>query len=123
VFLGDELMRSKNYSEATSEAIDHEVRGLLESCYARATEILNSRAHETAQVAKALLRYETITGDEVREILAGASADDVRRPPVQGPRIPAGDGVASVLKARIARADAEPDEGLAGEGMPAPGPA
>src|SRR5262249_50822863 len=84
VFLGDELLRSKNYSEATAEAIDREVRATLDRCHDSAVAILKGHDREMEQLAQALLRYETVTGDEVRAILGGASVDDLRRPTIRG---------------------------------------
>jgi hypothetical protein len=73
-------------------------------------------------VATALLKYETLTGDEVRAMLAGATADTVRRPaapvrPTAGPTLePTG-------KLRPVRVDEEPEGGLAGGTLPVPDPA
>ncbi len=80
VFLGDELLRSKNYSEATAEAIDREVRAMLDRCHDSAVAILKGHDREMEQIAQALLRYETVTGDEVRAIMAGSSVDDLPPP-------------------------------------------
>jgi cell division protease FtsH len=122
VFLGDELLRSKNYSEATSQAIDREVRSILERCHDQATAILEAHRPAVEHVATALLKYETLTGDEVRAMLAGATADTVRRPaapvrPTAGPTLePTG-------KLRPVRVDEEPEGGLAGGTLPVPDPA
>ncbi len=120
VFLGDELLRSKNYSEATSEAIDREVRSILDTCHDRAKAILESHRREVEQVTQALLRYETISGDDVRAILAGATADEIR-PLLPPTNKPAG-GTTVPVAAKAATRD-EPGPGLAGGGLPVPGTA
>jgi cell division protease FtsH len=123
VFLGDELLRSKNYSESTSEAIDTEVRVTLEAARDRAREILTRQSRAMEQVAQALLRHETITGDEVEALMAGGSVDDLRRPPlreiVSEPPATGAAGDASTAR----RADDEPEEGLQGGEFPVPDPA
>jgi cell division protease FtsH len=123
VFLGDELLRSKNYSEATSEAIDREVRTILDRCHDRAVEILERHRPAVEQVAEALLRYETISGDEVRSMLAGASVDELRPPPPKRPAVVPVDPPKEAGEPRTARADDEPEEGLEGGSVPVPGPA
>ena len=122
VFLGDELLRSKNYSEATAEAIDREVRKVLEHCYARAKEILSERRSQVEELTLALMKHETVSGDEVRAIIGGAKVDDLRRAPA-APRMPAPEPpIAVPSKPQSARPE-KPETGLAGEGMPLPGPA
>jgi cell division protease FtsH len=123
VFLGDELLRSKNYSEATSEAIDREVRSILDRSHDRARGILEQRRGAVEEVAKALLRYETISGDEVRSMLGGATVDSLRRP--EPPKRRPADAPAPETsgKLRPARADEEPEGGLAGGSLPVPDPA
>lgn len=81
VFLGDELMRNKNYSEATSEAIDAEVRRILDVAYDRAKTLIAGHRDEMERITQALMRYETISGDDVRAIMAGASVESLRPPP------------------------------------------
>jgi cell division protease FtsH len=122
VFLGDELLRSKNYSEATSEAIDREVRSILDASHDRAKSILEGHREAVEQVATALLRYETISGDEVRAMLAGATADSVRRAPAPA-RPPSGPQPEPIGKLRPARVGEEPEGGLAGGTLPVPDPA
>jgi len=124
VFLGDELLRSKNYSEATSEAIDREVRATLDKCHDDALAILKEHSREVEQVAQALLRHETVTGDEVRAMMAGLSVDDLRRPTIRGGPTPAPIGPVEAAPAKPhGRAGEEPGKGLAGGTLPVPDPA
>ena len=78
VFLGDELVRSRNYSEVTSEAIDQEVRDILTECYDRARKILEDSKDSMHRIADALLEVETITGDEVVALADGATIEQLR---------------------------------------------
>jgi cell division protease FtsH len=79
-FLGTELLRGKIHSEETAREIDQEVMRFLNEAYRRAESILQEHRTETEEVARGLLQYETITGEEVQRILAGARCDDLRPP-------------------------------------------
>ena len=115
VFLGDELVRSKNYSEATSQAIDAEVRSLLDGCYGRARDIIEAHRPEMEVLAQALLRYETVDGEDVEAVLAGASVDDLR--PSSVPRHSTGPSDRSGPRPRTKGAEPDTDEGLTGRGL------
>src|SRR4051812_34355200 len=69
VFLGRDISRSRDYSEATAEEIDGEVRNLIDNAYARAKELLTAQRDKLEAVAKALLEYETLDGSQIKEIL------------------------------------------------------
>ena len=71
VFLGHSVTQSKNVSEETARAIDAEVRAIIDSAYARATQILTDNKHELEMLAQGLLEYETLSGDEIRTVLRG----------------------------------------------------
>jgi cell division protease FtsH len=71
VFLGHSVTQSKNVSEETARAIDAEVRAIIDSAYARATQILTDNKHELEALAQGLLEYETLSGDEIRTVLRG----------------------------------------------------
>ena len=79
-FLGTELGRGKIHSEETAREIDQEVMRFLNEAYQRAESLLRSHAREVDEIAKALLAFETVTGDEVARILAGATAAGLRPP-------------------------------------------
>ena len=57
------------YSEKTAEAIDQEVRRIIESCYARATELINQNHDKLELLAKTLLEQETMDGRDVEKLL------------------------------------------------------
>jgi cell division protease FtsH len=78
VFLGRELSRQRDYSEATAQEIDREVRKLCDDAYARARKLLLEKREALEAIAKALLEYETLDGSQIRDILEHGS---MRNPP------------------------------------------
>ncbi|AVO45587.1 ATP-dependent zinc metalloprotease FtsH [Phreatobacter cathodiphilus] len=76
VFLGMSMGRQQNISESTAQKIDKEVKRLVQEGYEEAKRILTENHDAFIQVAEALLEYETLTGDEIRDLLAG-------KPPVR----------------------------------------
>ena len=78
VFLGHTIARQQNVSEATAQKIDQEIRTIINNCYQRAQEILQQHAEDLQTLAKGLLEYETLTGDEIVALLKGI-------PPVRAP--------------------------------------
>jgi len=106
VFLGMSVARTQNVSEATAQKIDGEIRRLVEDGYKEAMRILTTKAADLETLAQGLLEYETLSGDEIRELLAG-------NPPVrdsgdQPPTRP----TAAVPSAGKGRSRKEPDSGL-----------
>ncbi|NDF11669.1 MAG: ATP-dependent metallopeptidase FtsH/Yme1/Tma family protein [Proteobacteria bacterium] len=75
VFLGHQIMHQKQGSEETANLIDAEVKRFVEAGYNRATKILKDNAAELETLAKGLLEYETLTGDEIKDLLAGKKID------------------------------------------------
>src|SRR4030095_5428108 len=71
VFLGYSVNRQKNMSNETAQAIDKEIRRIVEQGYDRAKLLLNENREELETLAKALLEYETLSGDEIKKLLAG----------------------------------------------------
>ncbi len=69
LFLGREIGHSKHFSEATAVSIDQEVRRIIDNCYARAAKILAEKKDKLIALAKALLEYETLDGEHVKDIL------------------------------------------------------
>jgi cell division protease FtsH len=71
VFLGHAVSRQQNVSEQTAEKIDREIRSIVDDRYARATSILKENIDKLHAVAAALLEHESLSGDEIADILAG----------------------------------------------------
>jgi cell division protease FtsH len=82
IFLGHSVSRNQNVSEATSQKIDAEIRKLVESGHALATRILKGKQKELEALAKGLLEFETLTGEEIKELLNGKRPNrDTSAPP------------------------------------------
>jgi len=97
VFLGYSMGKQQTISEETARKIDAEVRRLVEGGYAEAKRILTEHADQLETLAKGLMEYETLTGDEIVGLLAGnppvrESADD--------PPAPRGSAVPTVGKSK-----------------------
>ncbi len=71
VFLGHSVSRTQNVSEETARIIDEEVKRLVQAGYDEAKRILTDRIEDLHTLAKALLEYETLTGDEITNALKG----------------------------------------------------
>ena len=81
LFLGHSVATHKNISETTAQTIDSEIRSIVEGAYARARSVLTEKIDQLHMLAKGLLEYETLGGDEIRALLRGesivrTSADD-----------------------------------------------
>jgi cell division protease FtsH len=73
VFLGHAVTQTQNVSEATAQLIDQEVRRLIEEAETLARKILTDNLDDLHTIAKALLEYETLSNDEIGQILRGES--------------------------------------------------
>ncbi len=108
VFLGHSVAQQKNVSEATAQKIDIEIRRLIDEAYDTATKILTRKKKDWETLAQGLLEYETLTGHEITDLIAGKkpsrdSGDDT--PPSRGSAVP------SAGAAKKKRGGEEPDTG------------
>ncbi len=71
VFLGHSVTRNHDISDETAKLIDEEVRRLVDESYQRAKKILTENRDILDKLGQALLEYETLTGDEINDIVAG----------------------------------------------------
>ncbi|MDR3437951.1 ATP-dependent zinc metalloprotease FtsH [Telmatospirillum sp.] len=71
VFLGHSVATHKNVSEATAKTIDEEIRGIVDAGYARAHKTLTDNLDNLHALAHGLLEFETLSGDEIRQLLRG----------------------------------------------------
>ncbi len=69
VFLGEDLMHTRDYSDVTSRVIDEEVERILRDQEARALRLLREHQRGLAAVAQALIERETIDGTEVSRLV------------------------------------------------------
>jgi cell division protease FtsH len=86
VFLGYSVNRARQMSNETAQAIDNEIRKVVEDGYERAKTLLDENRDELQSLAQALLEYETLSGDEIKKVIAGEPID---RGGNKGPSIPA----------------------------------
>ena len=118
VFLGRDFANQKNFSDQTAKLIDQEVKTLVMGGYNRATELLKKNRDTLENLAQALLERETLTGDEVKNIIDGKNDFDSDfsggEPQKIQPEVSA-----DKLKTKT-----DSEEGLLGDsGMPDPTPA
>jgi cell division protease FtsH len=69
VFLGEEIVHRRQYSETTAREVDEEIKSILESAYRRAVEVLQQYRQELDNVAQALLSEEELPGEEVLRLM------------------------------------------------------
>jgi len=69
VFLGRSITRQQNMSEETAKKVDTEVKKIVDAGYERARKVLTDKIDDLHKIAKALLVYETLTGDEIRDLI------------------------------------------------------
>jgi cell division protease FtsH len=77
VFLGRSVTQHKQVSDETAHAIDEEVRRVIEGNYKRARDILDTHLDKLHAMADALIKYETLADDQIKDIMAGRAP----RPP------------------------------------------
>ena len=118
VFLGRDMMRSKEYSERTAQEIDGEVKRIIDEAYQRAKTVIETHRTQLELIAKALLEYETLEGWQVEEIVRTGTFTP---PPVHPKDIdpPSGAQAATPLPEVIKPLPPK----LGGLGNPAPAPA
>ena len=90
VFLGHSVSRQQNVSESTAQKIDAEIHKIVDTCYGRAHDILTQHADDLHTLARGLLEYETLTGDEIVALLKGIPP---MRAPFEEPEPQRGPGV------------------------------
>jgi cell division protease FtsH len=116
VFLGRDIAHQKDFSEATALEIDQEVNRIVREAYEKATAILNENRAALDRIAEALLKYETVDGEDLKLLIDGKEL--TRRPPANHRSEPAAPPETPVIP------DAEPigaydrDGGAGGEGGP-----
>lgn len=95
VFLGHSVTKTKEISDQTAEAIDEEVRRIVDKTYKRAKEILEDKIDTLHAMANALLKYETLDAEQIKDIMEGrqprepkdwVSSDDSKGKPEGKPK-------------------------------------
>lgn len=77
IFIGREIAQHRDYSEKTSQAIDDEIRRIVERAYNMAEEILQGNLDKLHMLATALLDHEILDSDEIDRIMRGEKLDKI----------------------------------------------
>ncbi|MBK5931698.1 ATP-dependent metalloprotease [Halochromatium salexigens] len=115
VFLGHSVTQHKSVSDETTHLIDKEVRSFIDRNYERAKNILIEHMEQLHAMAAALMKYETIDADQIKDIMEGRTP----RPPKDWgddePKRPGGGADAPVTPSTDGRPTSGPIGGPAGE--------
>jgi cell division protease FtsH len=106
VFLGMSVSRTQNASEATVQKIDSEIKRLVEEGYHEAHRILSEKRADLETLAKGLLEFETLTGEEITDLLKG------KKPNRESVLEPTAPRASAVPPAGKPRPRPDPDAGL-----------
>jgi len=106
VFLGHSLTKTKEISEQTAEAIDQEVRRIVDKTYKTAKDILEDKIGILHKMAAALLKYETLDSDQIKDIMEG------REPKAPKDWIDVNNNDESKGKTNVTKTGSGVDEGL-----------
>jgi cell division protease FtsH len=71
----DVFIPEREYSDETARIIDEEVKGLIDKAYASAEKIIDQHWEQVEAIAEALLKYETLQGEEIERIVRGERLD------------------------------------------------
>jgi len=71
IFLGRSVTQHKQVSDVTAHAIDEEIRAIIDNNYRRAQQILEGHMEQLHTMAEALVKYETIDEQQIKDIMAG----------------------------------------------------
>jgi len=100
----------------TAEAIDNEVKRLLDNAYAEAERIIRENRDNVENITQALLKYETLSGEEINAIIRGesierSSVSDLLDKAAENDRV----------MARPVQSDSSTQTDLGGGALPQPG--
>jgi cell division protease FtsH len=101
VFLGREISQSKDYSEATAQIIDEEVRSLVDSAEERAKSLLGGNLDKLHMLANCLLEREILDGEEIDRLLKGETLAPLPPKPNGRPPAAEGDGTGGTASAEL----------------------
>ncbi|MEM9080403.1 MAG: ATP-dependent zinc metalloprotease FtsH [Verrucomicrobiota bacterium] len=118
VFLARDIAKSKNYSEATAQKIDAEIKRLIDTAYGKATQLLMQNRNQLDVIAEALMEFETLDGAQIVELM---ETGEMKNPPKspKPPEVP--DEKPTTPAAKTKATEDEDDDGpLPGEVVGAP---
>jgi cell division protease FtsH len=109
IFLGREIAQHRDYSEQTAQAIDAEVKVIVQSAFEEARRILSENVDKLHALAEALLEREILDSDEVAQLLDGRSLPPL--PQAEDGPAPAG----AVKRSAAGRAERQAGRGVSGD--------
>ena len=109
VFLGRDMARHNDYSEATARLIDSEVRRILNECYARSRKLIQENLDALHRIAAALLERETLNGEEVDLLIEGKQLPPLEERPKAKEKPKPEEQPKQEEKSRQARNKSEPE--------------
>ncbi len=77
VFLGRDYNSPNNVSGQVAFEIDEEVRKIVNECHEKAKEVINAHKVELERIASALMEYETLTAEQIRNVVKTGNIDGV----------------------------------------------
>jgi cell division protease FtsH len=80
VFLGRSITTHKNVSEATMQQVDAEIRRIIDEQYALARRLIEENRDKVETMTRALLEWETLDADQIKDIMAGKPPREPKRP-------------------------------------------
>jgi cell division protease FtsH len=99
VFLGRSITTHKNLSESTLQQVDQEIRRVIDEQYNHARRLLEDNRDKVEAMTAALLEWETIDSDQIKDIFEG-------RPP-RAPHVPTPTTTSAVSEAKVEEVAAE----------------
>jgi cell division protease FtsH len=69
VFIGRSITRQQHMSEETSKKVDAEIKKIVDAGYQRAKKVITEKIDDLHKLAKALLVYETLSGEEIKDLI------------------------------------------------------
>lgn len=117
VFIGRDFGTKNNFSEETSNEIDAEVKEIIHSSYEHATAILTEHMDKLLEVANALMKLETISGEEFEKLYTGEITADQLAKDNESKALTKADKDQTVEDENIDSDHSEPDEDADGEDM------
>ncbi len=82
VFLGKSVTQNKNMSEETARVVDGEIKRLVCEAHEGALKILKDKKEEWERLSEALIEYETLTGEEIKQVIDGEKINKAGESPV-----------------------------------------
>src|ERR1039458_5897535 len=116
VFMGRDMVQRQDYSEYTAQEIDTEVKRIINEAYQRAKSLIEANRDKLEIIANALLEYESLDGEQVKQIVATGTFT----PPPPAPKVDPPSGAVAATPLNEVPKPLPPK--LPGYGTPAPAP-